>query len=150
MKRALCASVLMGFLVILIYFSGSILTYNETQIDELTSNPQKYDNTEVLVTGYAIGSPVYENDTAKIVIESSRGSKIVLIINSSLLNIYPNQDDIIYAKGIYSVSGSTSYININLVHVRTKLGQQLILLRSMVAIPIIVYFIRKIWDLVRI
>ncbi len=140
----------MGILVILIYFSGSILTNNETQIGELTSNPKKYDKTEVLVTGYVIGSPVYENDTAMIVIESSRGSKIVLIINSSLLNIYPNQDDIIFAKGIYYDSEPTSYINIDLVHVRTKLGQQLILLRSVVAIPIIVFFIRKSWDLVRI
>ena len=140
----------MGLLAILIYFSGSTLTSNEAQIDDLTSNPQIYDNTEVLVTGYVIGSPVYENDTAKIVIESNRGSKIVLIINSSLLNIYPNQDDIIYAKGIYSVSEPTSYINIYLIHVRTKWGQQLIFLRSVVAIPIIVFFIHKTWDLVRI
>jgi len=140
----------MGLLAILIYFSGSTLTSNEAQIDDLTSNPQIYDNTEVLVTGHVIGSPVYENDTAKIVIESSRGNKIILIINSSLLNIYPNQDDIIFAKGIYSASEPTSYINIYLVHVRTKWGQRFILLRSILAIPIIVFFIRKSRDLVRI
>lgn len=140
----------MGLLAILIYFSGSTLTSNEAQIDDLTSNPQIYDNTEVLVTGHVIGSPVYENDTAKIVIESSRGSEIVLIINSSLLNIYPNQGDIIYAKGIYSVSEPTSYINIYLVHVRTKWGQRFILLRSILAIPIIIFFLRKSRDLVRI
>ncbi len=140
----------MGLLAILIYFSGSILTNNETQIGELTSNPKKYDKTEVLVTGYVIGSPVYENDTAKIVIESSRGNKIILIMNSSLLNIYPNQDDIIFAKGIYSASEPTSYINIYLVHVRTKWGQRFILLRSILAIPIIIFFLRKSRDLVRI
>ena len=140
----------MGLLAILIYFSGSTLTSNEAQIDDLTSNPQIYDNTEVLVTGHVIGSPVYENDTAKIVIESSRGNKIILIMNSSLLNIYPNQDDIIFAKGIYSASEPTSYINIYLVHVRTKWGQRFILLRSILAIPIIIFFLRKSWDLVRI
>lgn len=140
----------MGLLAILIYFSGSTLTSNEAQIDDLTSNPQIYDNTEVLVTGHVIGSPVYENDTAKIVIESSRGNKIILIMNSSLLNIYPNQDDIIFAKGIYSASEPTSYINIYLVHVRTKWGQRFILLRSILAIPIIIFFLRKSRDLVRI
>ncbi len=140
----------MGLLAILIYFSGSTLTSNEAQIDDLTSNPQIYDNTEVLVTGHVIGSPVYENDTAKIVIESSRGNKIILIMNSSLLNIYPNQDDIIFAKGIYSASEPTSYINIYLVHVRTKWGQRFILLRSILAIPIIVFFLSKSRDLVRI
>ena len=150
MKRTLCVSVLIGFLAILVYFSGSSLTYNGAQIDELTSNPFKYDNTEVLVTGYVIGSPVYDNDTAKIAIESSRGNKIILIVNSSLLNIYPNQDDIIYAKGIYSVSEPISYITIDLVHVRTKWGQRFILFRSILAIPIIVFFLRKNWDLVRI
>jgi len=151
MKRPFWIVILIGFLTLLALYSGSSRPPRETRIEDLVVSPNTFDNKEVLVSGRVIGSPIYEDGTVEIIIGFQRGNEaVLLIVNSSLLNTIPKQGDLVAAKGLFTASESQFHIDVYLIHVRTVWSERFIFLRSFAAIPLILYFIRQGWDLVRV
>lgn len=151
MKRPIWIMILIIFLTILMVYSGARRPPRETRMYDLVNNPSSFDNQEVLVSGRVIETINHENGTTDITIGSGRKNEVVLlVVNTTELNIMPKKWDSIESIGKFHNSESHPHIKVTDIHVRTRWGQRLIYLRSIAAIPLILYFIRQNRDLLRV
>jgi len=132
------------------FYSGDARPPRETRLNDLVTNPIEFDKKDVLVSGYTTETSFPDKDTIEIIIDSKNEKYTILLrLDPSLLNKIPEQGDRIEAKGVFTISGAQPHVEVNLIHVRTTWGQRFILIRSLAAIPLILYFIRQGWGLVR-
>lgn len=150
MRRKIGISIITAMLILLMFYSGATRPSRETRLYDLKTNPNDFEDRDVFVTGTVSRSSLFDNDTVDVFISSESGKYGVLLsVDPSLLNVMPKQGDTVEAKGRFTISGAQPHIEVNLIHVRTTWGQRFIYLRSLIAIPIILYSIRQGWDLVR-
>jgi len=151
MRKTTGILIVTGFLLLLMVYSGEARPPRGTRLYDLVTNPSEFDNKEVLVAGHVTELLFSDNSTVEIRISSNGGKyEILLILDPALLNTIPNQGDSIEAKGFFTISGVQPHVEVKLIHVRTTWGQYFIYIRSIVAIPVILYYLRQGWDLVRV
>ncbi|MFX0199954.1 MAG: hypothetical protein ACFFCW_27855 [Candidatus Hodarchaeota archaeon] len=151
MKKLIWILSLIGLLTLLAFYSDFSLSPREIKISDLVDNTSAFENKVVYANGHVIGSPIYENDTVKFTIVSTKGDEtIILVTIPSQLKKIPKQGDLVIVKGLLVVSESQTHIEVYEVHIRTIWSERSILLRSFAAIPLICYFIRQGWDLLRV
>lgn len=151
MKKPIWILSLIGLLTLLAFYSDFSLSPREIQISDLVDNPKTFEKKVVYANGRVIESPIYENDTIKFTIVSTKGDETILLVtNPSQLNKIPRQGDLVIVKGLLVVSESQTHIEVYETHIRTIWGERSILLRSFAAIPLICYFIRQGWGLLRV
>lgn len=151
MKKPICILSLIVLLTLLAFYSDFSLSPRDIQISDLVYNTNKYEMEVVYAEGRVIGSPIYENDTVKFTIVSTKGDETILLVKiPSQLNKFPRQGDLVTVKGLLVVSESQTHIEVYEAQIRTIWDERSILLRSFAAIPLICYFIRQGWSLLRV
>ncbi len=151
MKKPIWILSLIGLLTLLAVYSDFSLSPREIQIPDLVDNTNTFEKKVIYAEGRVIGFPIFENDTVKFTIESKKGDKTILLVSiPSQLNKIPRQGDLVTIKGLLVVSESQTHIEVYNAHIRTIWDERSILFRSFVAIPLICYFIRQGWGLLRV
>ncbi|MFX0205242.1 MAG: hypothetical protein ACFFDT_04605 [Candidatus Hodarchaeota archaeon] len=144
MKKPILILSLIGLLTLLAVYCDFSLSPREIKISDLIDNTNKFEKKVVYMEGRVIGSPIFENDTVKITIVSTKEDKTnLLVIIPSQLNKIPRRGDLVTIKGILVVSESQTHIEVYEVQIRTIWDERSIYFRSFVAIPLICYFIRQ-------
>jgi len=151
MKKPILILSLIGLLTLLAIYSDFSLSPREIQISDLVEKTNTFEKKVVYAEGRVIGSPIYDNDTVKFTIVSTKGDETILLVTiSSQLNKIPREGDLVTVKGLLVVSESQTYIEVYEAQIRTIWDERSIYLRSFAAIPLICYFIRQGWGLLRV
>ncbi|MFQ6123504.1 MAG: hypothetical protein ACE5R6_02725 [Candidatus Heimdallarchaeota archaeon] len=151
MKNRIWILSLIGLLTLLAFYSDFSLSPREIEISDLVNNTKSYENTVIYAEGRVKESPIYEDDTLKYTIVSTKGDETILLITiPSQLNKMPRKGDLVTVKGFLVVSESQTYIEVYEAHIRTIWDERSILIRSFAAIPLLCYFIRQGWGLLRV